>query len=296
MRLGNKVWKRASTPHRWNGRSVSHTRSVAVQVPSVVVSVGDVERRSERPCALLVHQDGDVLGTNFGPCAVDQIASVRQRRKPAHEPKLTLRQLKLTLRLPTAFSPEECGVTSWKLPLEHQMRRCAATTLWCVMLLSMTVATASAMAAEVKTHAAYQVFCTKPALCDRLRSGLQKRFVKAGVEMASTDAPRVMLVLYVIKDVNSRKNPDGLTIAIAYTSNIPLWNIASAVAGPKGKRRLPKPLAGALHGGSGILWHLSAASIDEPSATEIDAFLDQIVHAFLAKFPFLQKDSKPTAQ
>lgn len=176
------------------------------------------------------------------------------------------------------------------------MRRCAATTLWCVILLSMTVAIASAVAAEVKTHAAYQVFCTKPALCDRLRSGLQKRFVKAGVEMASTDAPRVMLVLYVIKDVNSRKNPDGLTIAIAYTSNIPLWNIASAVAGPKGKRRLPKPLAGALHGGSGILWHLSAASIDEPSATEIDAFLDQIVHAFLAKFPFLQKDSKPTAQ
>lgn len=173
------------------------------------------------------------------------------------------------------------------------MIRTSTNAVLLLALLAASIA-ARAAAAEVKPHAAYEVFCARSALCAEIRSGLQERFAKAGVETISNHDPRVVLVLYVMQNVDSRVNPEGVTVAIAYTSNIPIWKIASETVKPDSHARPPEALTNAL-AQQGVLLHLSAANLDHATTGKINVLLDQVVHAFLAKYPFLKTGSGTSA-
>jgi len=138
---------------------------------------------------------------------------------------------------------------------------------------------AGASAAE-RPRFAFSVICNDPALAQVLQKGIETRLAAAGFDI-SDKFPTAKLFVYANRDSGDRKNPDGVSIAIAHVSNV-----EAAVLGLSYVKRgeeMPEILRGML-GEEGMLQHLNVAHMDTPDEAQVKEVLDKTVVAFLRKY------------
>lgn len=127
---------------------------------------------------------------------------------------------------------------------------------------------------------AYTVICDEPQLSAKIEAGVRSRLADAKKEITDT-YPAGKLFLYLQRDINDRKNPKGVSVAIAHVSN--MQTAALALGSIQKKEPVSDQLAAMLHE-EGFLKHLSVAHIDEPSDEEIRILLDSVVKTFLSRY------------
>lgn len=127
---------------------------------------------------------------------------------------------------------------------------------------------------------AYAVICDDPVLNEKVSLGVRRRLESANIEI-SDKFPRGKLFLYLSRDVNDRKNKDGVSIAISHVSNGQTALLALDYINKK--QEIPDKLSGMLRE-EGFLKHLSVAHLDEASEEELNVFLDSIVATFRKKY------------
>lgn len=138
---------------------------------------------------------------------------------------------------------------------------------------------ATAHAAEPPAFG-YAVICDEPALAQRLRTGIEERFVKLHVVLRDR-LPSAKLFVYASRDVHDTRNTDGVSVAIAHVSNALPANLALGYI--QRKEAMP-PLLQAMLGGEGMLMHLNVAHMTTPSDQEVGELLDTVVTTFVQKF------------
>lgn len=126
----------------------------------------------------------------------------------------------------------------------------------------------------------YAVICDDPQLAEKINGGVRSRLERVKKEIVDR-FPTGKLFLYVQRDVSDRKNPKGVSVAIAHVSNV--QPAAFALTFIEKKAPLPDQLAAMLRE-EGFLKHLSVAHMDEPSDEEIGILLDSVVKTFLSKY------------
>jgi hypothetical protein len=150
----------------------------------------------------------------------------------------------------------------------------AATLLWLA---------AGATAAE-RPRFAFAVICNDPALAQVLRSGIEARLVAANADITDK-LPTAKLFVYANRDSGDRKNPEGVSIAIAHVSNAQTAVLALSYV--KRNEGMPEMLRSML-GEEGFLQHLNVAHMDTPSDAQVNEVLDKLVAAFLQKYTAAQ--------
>jgi hypothetical protein len=138
---------------------------------------------------------------------------------------------------------------------------------------------AGATAAE-RPRFAFTVICNDPALAQTLRSGIEARLGAANADITDK-LPTAKLFVYANRDVGDRKNPEGVSIAIAHVSNMP----TALLALPYVKRGedMPETLRKML-GEEGFLEHLNVAHMDTPNEAQVKEVLDKLVSNFLQRY------------
>ncbi|MFC5550861.1 hypothetical protein [Massilia aerilata] len=139
---------------------------------------------------------------------------------------------------------------------------------------------ATATAAE-RPRFGFAVICDDPALAQVLRAGIEARFHAARVDIADK-LPTAKLFVYANRDSGDRKNPEGVSIAIAHVSNMPTAVLALSYV--KRQDGMPEEIR-AMLGEEGFLQHLNVAHMDTPSDTQVNEVLDKLVSTFLSKYP-----------
>jgi hypothetical protein len=140
-----------------------------------------------------------------------------------------------------------------------------------------------AFAAE-RPRFAFTVICEDARLAQVLRAGIEARLDAANVDI-SEKFPVAKLFVYANRDAGDRKNPEGVSIAIAHVSNTPTALLALAYV--KRQEGMPEVLRSML-GEEGFLQHLNVAHMDTPSDAQVKEVLDKIVSTFLQKYPAAQ--------
>ena len=154
--------------------------------------------------------------------------------------------------------------------------------------ISLVIAFLLSVALSGTAHAAEQkrltftVICSEAALTEKLNSGISERLSKANIEV-SDRFPQGKLFLLVSRDVNDRKNKNGVSVAIAHVSNIQTAVLASGLI--KDKKGEPSELLMSMLREEGFLQHLNVAHMDEASDEQIGILLDTVVATFLEKYP-----------
>ncbi len=138
---------------------------------------------------------------------------------------------------------------------------------------------AGATAAE-RPRFAFAVICNDAALAQVLRSGIETRLKAAGVDVTDK-LPSAKLWVYANRDTGDRKNPDGVSIAIAHVSNVQTAMLALPYV--KKDEAIPETLRTML-GEEGFLQHLNVAHMDTPDAVQVKEVLDKLVSTFLQKY------------
>jgi len=126
----------------------------------------------------------------------------------------------------------------------------------------------------------YAVVCDDAQLSAKIDAGIRSRLVLAKKDI-SDKYPVGKLYLYVQRDVNDRKNPNGISVAIAHVSNL---QTAALALGLIQKKEPVSDQLSAMLREEGFLKHLSVAHIDEASDEEIRILLDSVVKTFLGKY------------
>jgi len=148
-----------------------------------------------------------------------------------------------------------------------------AALLFCLM------AGAGAGAAE-RPRFAFAVICNDPALAQVLRAGIETRLKAASVDITDK-LPNAKLWVYANRDTGDRKNPDGVSIAIAHVSNVQTALLALPYV--KKDEAIPETLR-AMLGEEGFLQHLNVAHMDTPNDAQVKEVLDKLVSTFLQKY------------
>lgn len=138
---------------------------------------------------------------------------------------------------------------------------------------------AGASAAE-RPRFAFAVICNDPALAKVLQSGIEARLTATGADI-SDKFPTAKLFVYANRDSGDRKNPDGVSIAIAHVSNVEAAMLALSYV--KRGEEMPEMLRRML-GDEGMLQHLNVAHMDTPNEAQVKEVLDKTVAAFLQKY------------
>ena len=138
---------------------------------------------------------------------------------------------------------------------------------------------ATAGAAE-RPRFGFTVICDDPALAQVLRSGIEARLGAANVDITDK-LPTAKLYVYANRDSGDRKNPDGVSIAIAHVSNVPAALLALSYV--KRQDGMPEEMR-AMLGEEGFLRHLNVAHMDTPSEAQVNEVLDKLVSVFLQKY------------
>ncbi|MGV7206984.1 hypothetical protein ACLB1G_03910 [Oxalobacteraceae bacterium A2-2] len=138
---------------------------------------------------------------------------------------------------------------------------------------------AAGRAAEAQRFS-YAVVCEDAQLAAKIDAGIRTRFTLAKKDI-SDKYPAAKLYLYLQRDVNDRKNPDGVSIAIAHVSNIQTAALALGLI--QKKEAVPDQLSAMLRE-EGFLKHLSVAHMDEASDEEISSLLDSVLKTFFSKY------------
>ncbi|MDB5907431.1 MAG: exported protein of unknown function [Massilia sp.] len=149
--------------------------------------------------------------------------------------------------------------------------------LFAVALLCLT---ANAAFAAEKIRLDYFVICEDGALGAKIRAGVVKRLNSSNVEVAQ-QFPAGKLFLYVARDLNDRKNTDGISIAIAHVSNVQTGLLALERIN---KNEKVTELLSELLREEGFMQHLSVAHLDEASDVQLNVFLDSVVTTFVRKY------------
>lgn len=152
----------------------------------------------------------------------------------------------------------------------------AAFALALTFLLFTSVACRAAEAQRL----AYAVICDDAQLSEKINAGVRSRLMLAKKEI-SNNYPSGKLYLYLQRDINDRKNPQGVSVAIAHVSNMQTASLALEAV--RKKEAVTAPLAAMLRE-EGFLQHLSVAHIDEASDDEIAGLLDSVVKTFISKY------------
>ncbi len=124
---------------------------------------------------------------------------------------------------------------------------------------------------SVASHAAeaqrfsYAVICDDAQLSAKIDAGIRSRLTLAKKDI-SDKYPVGKLYLYLQRDINDKKNPQGVSIAIAHVSNL---QTASLALGFIQKREPLSEQLSAMLREEGFLKHISVAHIDEASDEEI---------------------------
>jgi hypothetical protein len=148
------------------------------------------------------------------------------------------------------------------------------------LLAAILFCLAAGAAAAERPRFAFTVICDDPAHAQVQRSGIEARLTAANVDI-SDKFPVAKLLVYANRDSGDRKNPDGVSIAIAHVSNT-----ATAVLGlsyVKRQEDMPEVLRSML-GEEGFLKHLNVAHMDTPSDAQVKEVLDKLVSTFLKKY------------
>lgn len=148
--------------------------------------------------------------------------------------------------------------------------------LWTLLL-----AIAGGVRAEEKPRFNFAVVCTDASLQGKVSKGITDRLTKANVEISS-NFPQGKLILFLARDVNDRRNPSGVSVAVAHVSNVPTAALALDLIRDK-KEQLPARLSAMLQE-EGFLEHLNVAHLDEASDEQIATLLDSLVTTFLKKY------------
>jgi hypothetical protein len=127
----------------------------------------------------------------------------------------------------------------------------------------------------------FAVICDDPQLAAKIEDGIRSRFADAKKE-TSNAFPAGKLFLYLQRDLNDRKNPEGVSVAIAHVSNV---QTAAYALGSIQRKEPVSDQLGAMLREEGFLKHLSVAHLDEPSDEEIRMLLDSVVNTFFSKYP-----------
>ncbi|MYM42188.1 hypothetical protein [Duganella qianjiadongensis] len=125
----------------------------------------------------------------------------------------------------------------------------------------------------------YAVICEDAQLSARIDAGVRTRLMVAKKDI-SEKFPAGKLYLYLQRDVNDKKNPNGISVAIAHVSNVQTASLALGLI--QKKEPVPAQLSAMLRE-EGFLKHLSVAHIDEASDEEIETLLDSVLNTFLSK-------------
>jgi uncharacterized protein (DUF111 family) len=152
--------------------------------------------------------------------------------------------------------------------------------LLAALLFALSVtATANATAAE-RPRFAFAVICNDPALAEVLRAGIEARLNAARVDIADK-FPTAKLFVYANRDADDRKNPDGVSFAIAHVSNVQTALLALPYV--KRDEAMPETLR-AMLAEEGFLQHLNVAHVDTPNDAQLKEILDKLVANFLKKY------------
>jgi hypothetical protein len=127
---------------------------------------------------------------------------------------------------------------------------------------------------------AFTVICNDPALAQVLQSGIEARLAAAQVDITDK-LPTAKLFVYANRDSGDRKNPDGVSIAIAHVSNMEAAVLALSYV--KRGEEMPEMLRRML-GEEGMLQHLNVAHMDTPNEAQVKEILDKTVESFLHKY------------
>lgn len=152
--------------------------------------------------------------------------------------------------------------------------------LLAALLFALTVTAAANATAAERPRFAFGVICNDPALADVLRSGIEARLKAANVDIADK-LPTAKLFVYANRDSGDRKNPDGVSIAIAHVSNVQTALLALPYV--KRDEAMPEALR-AMLGEEGFLQHLNVAHVDTPNDAQLKEILDKLVANFLKKY------------
>jgi hypothetical protein len=126
------------------------------------------------------------------------------------------------------------------------------------------------------------------SLNTRLQAALEAELNKVPGYVIDERAPLGQLLVYANLDVNDRKNPKGVTLAIAIVSNAPTYYLAIRVL-PDGPNQIKDPDArralASMMQETGFLQVLNTAHLDEASDAEIAETAQSIVGQFSKKIP-----------
>lgn len=146
-------------------------------------------------------------------------------------------------------------------------------------LLCLAAGAAPAAPATEPPHFAFTVICDDPVLAKTLRTGIEQRLAKAHADIRDK-FPSAKLFVYANRDANDRKNPDGVSIAVAHVTNMPTTVLALSYV--QKKEAMPDVLRSML-AEEGFLKHLNVAHMDAPTETQVNTLLDNVVATFLKK-------------
>lgn len=148
-----------------------------------------------------------------------------------------------------------------------------------VTALLLCLAAHAATAAEPPVFA-YAVICDDPVLAQRLRSGIEARFDKLHVQRRD-QFPNAKLFIYANRDSGDDKNPDGVSVAIAHTSNLEAAQLALSYIS---RKEAPPELLQSMLRDEGMLLHLRVAHLSAPSDPLVNGLLDEVVTSFVQKY------------
>lgn len=169
------------------------------------------------------------------------------------------------------------------------MKPFAAIFLALALLAAPTLAKAQeAKPTTSPTRVVLKVRSEDAALNARLQKSLEDELKKLSGYIIDDRAPLGALIVYANTDVNDRKNPKGVTLAIAVVTNAPTFYVAIRLL-PDGPNQVKDPdtrraLASMMQE-TGFLQVLNTAHMDEASDAEIAETAQSIVGQFTRRIP-----------
>jgi len=149
-------------------------------------------------------------------------------------------------------------------------------TVLCLLL------TAFPSSAADKVRISVTVSCDDGEAAQRLAAAFKKAFDKAPDYQLVDSLPQAKLVIYANRDVNSRKNPQGWSVAIARVSNVQTYYAASKLADTQQADALAvKQIVTGMVNEEGFLKNLNVAHLDDLSDGAIETLAEVVTSAFL---------------
>jgi len=156
-------------------------------------------------------------------------------------------------------------------------------------LLSLALVAAPSYAAD-KTRISVQIVCNDRDATAKLANSFTQAFAKAQDYELVDKLPQAKLMLYANKDVNSRKNPEGWSIAIAWTSNVQTYFLASKLNDSQQADAVAvKPIVTGMVNENGFIKNLTVAHVDDLSDTNVQALGELITAQFIKEMAGVQK-------